>query len=241
MTMKRRDLLGLLGGLALSRPRVARAQESGKIWRMGFLAQGYEKFYDALFDGLKALGYQEGRNLQVERRYAEGRSERFKEFAAEMVRLKVDVIIVSTTPAGFAVKSPATIIPVVFPNAISPVESGLVASLANPGGNITGGAAQTAALSTKRLEILKEVVPGLSRGAVLWNAANPALAYPWKLTQSAASALGVELEPVEVRSPADIETAFQKMIEGKPGALIVLQDALTLQHRKEIIDFTVQN
>ena len=86
-----------------------------------------------------------------------------------------------------------------------------MASLANPGGNITGGAAQTAALSTKRLEILKEVVPGLSRGAVLWNAANPALAYPWKLTQNAASALGVELEPVEVRSPADIETAFQKM------------------------------
>jgi len=241
MTMKRRDLLGLLGSLAFSRPLAAEAQEPGKVWRMGFLAQGYEKFYDALFDGLRALGYQEGRNLQVERRYAEGRSERFKEFAAEMVQLKVDVIVVSTTPAGFAVKSPATNIPVVFPNAISPVESGLVASLANPGGNITGGAAQTAALSTKRLEILKEVVPGLSRGAVLWNAANPALAYPWKLTQNAASALGVELEPVEVRSPKDIEMAFARMMEGKPEALIVLQDALTLQHRKEIIDFTVQN
>ena len=106
----------------------------------------------------------------VERRYAEGRSERFQEFAAEMVRLKVDVIIVSTTPAGFAVKSPATNIPVVFPNAISPVESGLIASLAHPGGNITGGAAQTAALSTKRLAILKEVVPWTiaRRGALEW-------------------------------------------------------------------------
>ncbi len=207
---------------------------------MGFLAQGYEKFYDALFDGLKSLGYEEGRNLTVERRYAEGRAERFREFAAEMVRLNVDVIIVSTTPAGFAVKSPATNIPVVFPNAISPVESGLVASLARPGGNITGGAAQTAALSTKRLEILKKVLPGLSRSAVLWNGANPALAYPWRLTQDAATALGVALEPVEVRSPEDIEAAFAKLTEGRPDALIVLQDALTLQHRKEIIDFTIE-
>jgi putative tryptophan/tyrosine transport system substrate-binding protein len=239
MNLKRRDLLGLLGGAALSRPLAVNAQEPGKVWRMGFLAQGYEKFYDALFDGLRSLGYQEGRNLAVERRYAEGRSERFKEFAAEMVRLKVDVIVVSTTPAGFAVKSPATNIPVVFPNAISPVESGLVASLANPGGNITGGAAQTAILSTKRLEILKEVVPGLSRSAVLWNGANPALAYPWKLTQNAANALGIELEPFEVRSPDGINAAFAKMTEGRPDALIVLQDALTLQHRKEIIDFTV--
>ena len=238
--MKRRDFIVLTASGIAGWPLLAHGDSSGRIWRMGFLAQGYEKFYDALFDGLKDLGYQEGRNLLVERRYAEGRTERFQEFAAEMVRLKVDVIIVSTTPAGFAVKSPATNIPVVFPNAISPVESGLIASLAHPGGNITGGAAQTAALSTKRLGILKEVVPGLSRGAVLWNGANPALAYPWKLTQNAARALGVELEPVEVRSPKDIETAFAKMIEARPDALIVLQDALTLQHRKEIIDFTVE-
>jgi putative ABC transport system substrate-binding protein len=238
--MKRRDFIVLTASGIAGWPLLAHGDSSGRIWRMGFLAQGYEKFYDALFDGLKDLGYQEDRNLLVERRYAEGRNERFQEFAAEMVRMKVDVIIVSTTPAGFAVKSPATSIPVVFPNAISPVESGLIASLAHPDGNITGGAAQTAALSTKRLGILKEVVPGLSRGAVLWNGANPALAYPWKLTQNAARALGVELEAVEVRSPKDIETAFAKMTEARPDALIVLQDALTLQHRKEIIDFTVE-
>jgi putative ABC transport system substrate-binding protein len=238
--MRRREFICVVGGAVAAWPLAANAQELGRVWRMGFLAQGYEKFYDALFNGLKDLGYQEGRNLMVERRYAEGHNERFQEFAAEMVRLKVDVIIVSTTPAGFAVKSPATNIPVVFPNAISPVESGLIASLAHPGGNITGGAAQTAALSTKRLEILKQVVPRLSRGAVLWNGANPALAYPWKLTQNAAAVLGVELESVEVRSPEDIEAAFAKMTEGRPDALIVLQDALTLQHRKEIIDFTVE-
>jgi putative ABC transport system substrate-binding protein len=126
---------------------------------------------------------------------------------------------------------------VVFPNAISPVESGVVASLVNPGGNITGGAAQTAILSTKRLAILKEVVPGLSRSAVLWNAANPALAYPWKETQIAATSLGLKLESVEVRSTSDIETAFAAIVRDQPDALMVLQDALTLQHRKDIIDF----
>ena len=157
-----------------------------------------------------------------------------------MVRLNVDIIIVTMTPAALAVKKATTTIPVVFPNAISPVESGVVASLAHPGGNVTGGAAQTAALSTKRLDILKEVVPGLSRVAVLWNAANPALAYPWKQTQGAAGELGLTLRSLEVREPKDIEAAFAAMAEDRPDALIVLQDALTLQHRKEIIDFTIQ-
>ena len=237
--MRRREFIRIAGGLA-AWPLASRAAEPGRVWRMGFLAQGYEKFYDALFAGLNELGYQEGRNLVVERRYAQGNAERFKEFAAEMVQLKVDVIIVSTTPAGFAVKSPATNIPVVFPNAISPVESGLIESLSHPGGNITGGAAQTAALSTKRLEILKQVVPGLSHGAVLWNVGNRALAYPWKLTQNAAAELGVTLEPVQVTSPADFHDAFAKMNSERPDALIVLQDALTLQYRKEIIDYTVE-
>ena len=193
-----------------------------------------------MFEGLRELGYAEGKNLVVERRYAEGHAERFQEFAAEMVRLKVDVIIVTTTPAALAVKTATATIPVVFPNAISPVESGVVESLAHPGGNVTGGAAQTAALSTKRLAILKEVIPGLSRGAVLWNAANPALAYPWRQTQSAAGELGVALQSLEVRVPKDIESAFAMMVADRPDALIVLQDALTLQHRKEIIDFTIQ-
>lgn len=238
--MRRRDFIVLLGGGVASRPLDAFAQPSGKIWRMGFLAQGYEKFYDALFDGLRDFGYSEGQNLVVERRYAEGHAERFPEFAAEMVRLNVDIIIVTTTPAALAVKKATTTIPVVFPNAISPVESGVVASLAHPGGNVTGGAAQTAALSTKRLEILKEVVPGLSRVAVLWNTANPALSYPWKQTQSAAGELGISLRSLEVRDPKDIEAAFVVMAQDRPDALIVLQDALTLQHRKEIIEFAIQ-
>jgi putative ABC transport system substrate-binding protein len=238
--MRRRDFIALVSGGAAAWPLGAQAQGTDKIWRMGFIAQGYERFYDAMFEGLRELGYAEGRNLMVERRYAEGHADRFPEFAAEMVRLKVDIIIVTTTPAALAVKNATTTIPVVFPNAISPVESGVVASLAQPGGNVTGGAAQTAALSTKRLAILKEVVPGLSRGAVLWNAANPALAYPWRQSQSAADALGITLRSVEVRDPRDIEAAFAVIAQEQPDALIVLQDALTLQHRKEIIDFAAQ-
>jgi putative tryptophan/tyrosine transport system substrate-binding protein len=238
--VRRRDFIRLATAAATALPLRVRAGTSGKVWRMGFLAHGYETFYDALFEGLAPLGYVEGKNLVVERRYAEGHSERFKEFAAEMVRLKADIIIVATTPAALAVKSTTTEIPVVFPNAISPVESGVVASLANPGGNITGGAAQTAILSTKRLAILKEVLPSLARGAVLWNAANPALAYPWKESLIAASALGLKLQSIEVRSPEDISAAFAAIAQNQPDALIVLQDALTLQHRREIIDFAAQ-
>jgi putative tryptophan/tyrosine transport system substrate-binding protein len=238
--MRRREFITILNGAAAAWPLAAHAQQSGKIWRMEFIARGYETFYDALFDSLRELGYAEGQNLIVERRYAGDRTERFQEFAAEAVRQKVDIIIVVTTPAALAVKSATTTIPVVFPNAINPVETGVVTSLAHPGGNVTGGAAQTAVLSAKRLEILKEVVPGLSREAVLWNGANPALAFAWRETQGAARALGVGLQPHEVRDLKDIEAAFAVMTQQRPDALLVLQDALTLQHRQEIIDFTIQ-
>jgi putative ABC transport system substrate-binding protein len=240
--MRRREFITLLGGVAIAAawPRVACAQQSGKIWRMGFLAHGQERFYDALFEGLQELGYAEGRNLIVERRYAEGRAERFQDFAAEMVRQNIDFIVVVTTPAALAVKKATATIPIVFPNAINPVESGLVASLAHPGGNLTGGAAQTAILSAKRLEIFKEVVPGLSRVAVLWNVANPALAFAWRETQSAAHTLGVAIQSHEVRALKDFEPAFASIAEKRPDTLLVLQDALTLQHRKEIIDFANQ-
>jgi putative tryptophan/tyrosine transport system substrate-binding protein len=237
---KRREFITLLGSAAACWPLAARAQQPGKVWRMGFVARGHERFYDALFEGLRELGYAEGRNLIVERRYAGDNTQRFQEFAAEMARLNVDIIIVVTTPAALALKKATTTIPIVFPNAINPVETGVVASLAHPGGNVTGGAAQTAVLSAKRLEILKEAVPGLSRAAVLWNAANPALAFAWRDTQDAARALGVMIQPQEVREPKDIEAAIAMMAQQPPDALIVLQDALTLQHKREIIDFNMQ-
>jgi putative ABC transport system substrate-binding protein len=237
--VKRRHFLRLLGGAAAS-PLAARAQQSGKIWRMGFIAHGHERFYDALFEGLQERGYVEGQNLIVERRYAEGRAERFAEFAAEMVRLNVDVIVVVTTPAALAVKKATTTIPIVHPNAIDPLNTGLVLSLAHPGGNLTGGAQLTAEASAKRLEALKKVVPSLSRGAVLWNPANPALPFAWKETEAAARKLGVTLQSHTVQGPKDFETAFAAIAQERPDALLVLQDAVMLQQRKDIVDFAIQ-
>jgi putative tryptophan/tyrosine transport system substrate-binding protein len=237
--MRRRDFLGFLGGTA-AWPLGALAQQSGKIWRMGFIAHGHERFYDALFEGLQEFGYVEGQNLIVERRYAEGRAERFPEFAAEMVRLNVDVIVVVTTPAALAVKKATTTIPIVHPNAIDPLNTGLIASLAHPGGNLTGGAQLTAETSAKRLELLKKVVPGLSRGAVLWNPGNPALAFAWKETQGAARILGATLQSHEVQGPKDFEAAFAAIAQERPDVLLVLQDAVTLQQRKGIVDFAIQ-
>jgi len=238
--MKRREFITLVGGAAVMWPLAARAQ-SGKIWRMGFIAHGHETHYDALFRGLRELGYEEGQNLVVVWRYAASHPERFPDFAAEMVRLNVDVIIVVTTPAAIAVKKATTAIPIVFPNAINPVEAGLVASLAHPGGNLTGGAAQTAVLTTKRLEILKEVLPGLSKGVVLWNPDNPALVPAWKQTQDAARVLGVTLVSCEVREVKDFGEAFATIAQQRPDTLLVFQDALTIQHREVIINFANQN
>jgi putative ABC transport system substrate-binding protein len=237
--MQRRQLITVLGGAVAAWPLLARAQQSGKIWRIGFIAHRYEKFYDPLFQGLRELGYVEGQNLIVERRYAEGHAERFQDFAAEMVRLKVDVVIVVTTPAAFAVRNATTTIPIVHPAAIDPVGTGLIASLAHPGGNVTGLAVLNAETSAKRLELLREVVPGLSRGAVLWNSANPANGLAWKETEGAGRALGVTLESDEVRGPKDFEGAFATIAQRHPDIMLVLQDALTLEYRKEIIGFAL--
>ena len=238
--MRRRDFLALVSGGVAVLPLGALAQDANKIWRMGFIAHGHESFYDALFEGLHQYGYEEGRNLIVERRYARGQAERFKEFAAEMVRLNVDVVIVVTTPAALALMNATKVIPIVHPNAIDPLNTGLITSLAHPGGNLTGGAQLTAEASAKRLEILKRMVPGLSRVAGLWNPSNPALVFSWKETQSAARALGLTLQSHEVQGPKDFAAAFVMITEERPDALLVVQDAVTMQQRNEIIDFAIQ-
>src|SRR5215475_7876274 len=176
--MRRREFISLVGGAAAWPLRV-QAQQSDKVWRIGFLAHKHERFYEVLFLRLRELGYEEGRNLIVERRYAQGNAERFEEFANEIVRLNVDLIIVVTTPAAQAAKRSTTTIPIVHPAVIDPVGSGLVASLPRPGGNLTGLAIPNAELDAKRLKVLKEVMPRLSSGAVLWNAGNPANAVAW--------------------------------------------------------------
>jgi len=236
--MRRRDFI--LGVGAAAAPIRALAQQSPKIWRIGFLAHGYETFYDPFFSELRQLGYQEGRNLVVERRYAAGYPERFPAFAVELVNLQVDLIIVVTTPAALAVKKATTTIPIVFPNAINPVETGVVASLAHPGGNVTGGAIPTAELSAKRIEFFKQVIPRLLRVAVLWDSANPSVSLGLRDTRIAADKLEVAIQPLAVREPKDFAIAFGKIPQDRPDGMIVFQDALTLQHRDEIIGFVTQ-
>ena len=237
--MRRREFITLLGS-ALARPVTSRAQQAGKTWRIALITHVPSIIYEPLFDDLRELGYVEGQNIIIERRYAEGRPESFQEFAAEMVRLKADLIITTTTPAALSAKNATMTIPIVILTAIDPVGTGLIASLAHPGGNITGGAILTGEMAAKRLELLKEVVPSLSRTAVLWNGANPANALAWRETQGAASALGVALQSHEVRGPKDFEVAFARMTEERLDALFVLDDALTIQYGKEIADFAIQ-
>jgi putative tryptophan/tyrosine transport system substrate-binding protein len=239
--MNRRHFIALVGAGVAVWSFSAQAQQSGKVWRIGFIAHRHERFYEPLFARLRELGYEEGRNLIVERRYAQGHADRFQELADDIVRLNVDVIVVVTTPAAQAAKRATTTIPIVHPAAIDPVGTGLVASLAHPGGNLTGLAVLNAELSAKRLELLKEVIPRLSNGAVLWNAANPANALAWKETENAARVLAVTLQSHEVRDVNDFEGAFARIAQGGPDFLYVLQDALTLEHRKQIIDFANQN
>jgi ABC-type uncharacterized transport system substrate-binding protein len=236
--VKRRKFIALLSSAAVW-PLCVRAQQASKVWHMGFIAHGHESFHDALFDGLREYGYEEGPNFIVERRYAHGQAAQFEQFAAEMVRLKVDIIVVVTTPAALAVMNATKTIPIVHPNAIDPLNTGLIDSLAHPGRNLTGGAQLTAEASAKRLQMLKQVVPGLSRAAVLWNSANPALVFSWKETQRSARVVGVALQSHEVQVPNDFLAAFGAISEERPDALLVLQDALAIQQRKEIVDFAI--
>jgi len=238
--MKRRGFITLVGGVA-AWPFAARAQQLSKKHVIGFIAHEYETMYDAFFQGLRELGYIEGQNVTIDRRYAQGHAERFKDFAREMVNLDANVIVTITTPAVLAIKSVTTTIPIVIPNAIDAVGAGLVASLDHPGGNVTGGTLLQAELSVKRLELLKEVVPELSRVALLWNAGNPAYVRAWTQSQGAAQTLGVALQRYEVRGPADFQAVFAAMAQQRPDALVVLEDALTIEHRKEIVDFALQN
>ena len=238
--MKRRAFITLLGGAAVASPFAALAQHAARVWRIGFITHSTnDAAYASLFERLRELGYVEGQNIIVERRYAEGRAERFQEFAAEMVRLKADVVITSTTPAALALRNATTTVPIVIPTAIDPVGTGLIAGLAHPGGNITGGALLSAELGAKRLELLKELVPGLSRTAVLWNGANPANSLAWRETEGAARTLGVTLQSHDVRITKDFNIAFATMAQQRPDAVSVLTDALITQYQKEIVDFAI--
>jgi putative ABC transport system substrate-binding protein len=214
----------------------------GKVYRIGYLATTPPPAHllEALLDGLRERGYREGQNLVFERRFSEGDAARFPAFAAELVQLRVDLVLAITTPAALAVTHATPTIPVVMTTAIDPVGAGLVGSLARPGGTVTGNAILYPELSIKRLELLKEVVPGLSQVVVLWNPANPANASVWRATQAAARALGLRLHAQDVRGPQDLEGALAFTVQEHPDALLVLDDALLGMYRQRLAEFATQ-
>ena len=193
----------------------------------------------AFADALRELGWVEGRNVVFEYRYAENRPERLPELAADLVRLQVDVIAAAGTLAPLAAKRATATIPIVMTAAGDPLGSGLVASLARPGGNVTGMSLMAPDLGGKRLELLKDVLPRLSRVAVLWNAANPYSALVFQETQTGGQTLGIEVQSLEVRDPDDFDGTFEAVRRQHPEALITVEDPLTVGHRKRIADFAV--
>ena len=243
--MRRREFIALLGSVTAAWPLAAHAQQTGKVSRIGYLGSSSasleQRNLDAFRLTLRDLGLVEGDNIIIEYRWAEGDDGRLPALAVELVHLKVDVIVTLGTPGTVAAKQATNTIPIVCASFGNPVESGLVASYARPGGNITGFSNPTE-LETKRLEILKDVVPGLSRIAVMWNSANaPVVAY-YRQVQAAAAALGVTLQPVvEVGRVDDFEQAFSTIGRARPDALVVVADRFLLAHRKEIVAFAATN
>ena len=235
--MMRREFISLLGGAAAAWPLAARAQQA-KLPTIGFLGSttsaAQSQLTAAFVQRLRELGWIEGRTVAIEYRWAEGRSERFAEFAAEFVRLKVDVILAHNTPPLVAAKHATSSIPIVFATAADPVGTGVVASLARPGGNVTGLSSQQTDTTTKRLELLREVVPGLRRLAILANTDNSYVALEMREVEAATRTLGLETASVEIRRAEDITPAFEGLKGGRAEALYVLPDPLLFANRIRI-------
>ena len=239
--MKRREFITLLGGAAAAWPLAARAQQPAKLPTIGFLGTATPSMWShwvaAFVQRLREHGWIDGRNIAIEYRWAEGRTERFAEIAAELVRRKVDVIVTSGG-AVVAAKQATSVIPIVFPMAPDPVSSGLVASLARPVGNVTGMSIQSTELETKRLELIREVVPGLRRLAIMGNAGSPAAVLEMSEVQAAARKLGLEVEILEIRRAEDIAPAFESLRD-RADALYIGADSLVGANRIRINTLTL--
>jgi putative ABC transport system substrate-binding protein len=233
-------------GVLIAAPATASAQPVGKVYRIGVILTAspdeVRGVATALDDGLRELGYVEGRNILVERRFAEGTPERLPALAAELVRLNVDVIVTGSNPVIVAVKQATATIPVVMAVSRDPVGSGFIASLARPGGNITGLANDPAPeILGKNLELLKEAVPKASRVALLWNPAQPGAETYRRAVESAARKLGVTLQPVEARRRDELEPAFAAMVRERANAVMVLPDSVFFSARSRIVDLAVKH
>ncbi len=245
--MDRRAFLGTLAGSLLAAPLAVEAQQARKVWRIGYLTSGFKEVPGSnpgltpFSQSLHELGYVEGRNVTLEIRYAEGRTERFPALAAELVNLKVDVLVAASTPGALAAKQATSTIPIVMVSVGEPVEVRLVDSLAQPGGNVTGLSLIAPQLAAKRLDLLKQALPKLSRVTVLWNSANQGMKARFQETQLGAQSVGVALQSVTVRSPDDFEPLFGAMTRNRPESLLVLADTVTVANRQRTVEFAARN
>ena len=235
--LKRRELITLLGGAVAACPLAARAQQPGKLSTIGFLGSGtstsWSAWTAAFVERLRELGWTEGRTVAIEYRWADGRSERFADIAAEFVRLKVDVIVTSGLAVP-AARHTTSVIPIVFAVAGDPVGTGMVASLARPGGNVTGLSLQTTELAGKRLELLREIMPDLRQLALMGNADSPSLPLELDEVQAAARALGIEVGVFAIRRAADIAPAFAAFKEKAQALQVVGSDPFVQANRTAI-------
>jgi putative ABC transport system substrate-binding protein len=242
--VRRREFIALVSGAA-AWPLTVHAQQAGKLPRIGFLGNSTATLEANLIgpfrDGLRELGYEEGRNILIDYLWAEGKYERFPTLIAELIAQKVDVIVTAGTPASLAVKKATTSVPLVMIAVGDPVATGLVQSLGRPGGNITGLTSIAAEMEGKRLELLKEVVPTVSHIAVLWNAGSPVQVIQERAKRAAAEALRIKMLSLGVRTSEEIEDAFATIVKERPDALFVLADRLFLHHRARIMAFATQH
>ena len=241
VAMTRRECIILLGGAAVAWPCVVLAQTPAKVSRIGLLSGGAPVADDsppgaALLRGLAQHGYALGRNLAFERRGAEGHMDRLPQLVDELAASKVDVIVTITYPAALAAKQ-GTTLPVVAFGAGDPVGTGLVESLARPGGHLTGISDVSADLTPKRMELLKQMAPGLRRVAMLWNAADLGMTLRYRASEAGAQAMGLSVQPLGVREPDDFEQAFTAMNRERPDAILMVADFLTVFNRKRIFEF----
>jgi len=231
---------GVLAVLLLAAPLSATAQQFEKVYRIGMLepiaASLNAANLQAFREELRALGYMEGQNLAIEYRSAEGKAERFPELAAELVRLRVGLVVVRGTPAAIAAKKATATIPIVMAASGDPIGAGLVPNLARPGGNVTGLSSVITELAGKRIELLRAAFPTFSRVALLWNPTNPTSRNDWREADGAARALGVMPSSLEVRKSEDFGPAFAAARKQRVDVIVVILDGLIQNHLKQIID-----
>jgi putative ABC transport system substrate-binding protein len=237
--MRRRDFIIVIGRAAVAWPVGVHAQQ--KIPRIGFMGNSTAaletNLVDAFREGLRELGYEEGRNIAIEYRWAEGNYDRFPMLAAELIATKVDAIVTAGTPAALAVKSATTTVPLVMVAVGDPIGTGLVSSLARPGGNLTGLSSIAPDLEGKRLQLLREVLPALSHVAMFVNSLNPFHVSSMKQARAAAQAMGIKLQLHDIPKSEDLDDAFAAIRKERPDALLILADRVFLHNRQRMMDF----